>query len=79
MFVVCITNSCTGNLLKTENGLLRTTKKDKAQHGIGLENIRRALQRYQGVLTYELEGDTFVLKFSLQLEQTEKSKPKAVW
>lgn len=77
LFVVRITNSCTGNLLKTENGLLRTTKKDKAQHGIGLENIRRALQRYQGVLTYGLEGDTFVLKFSLPLEQPEETKPDA--
>lgn len=68
MYVVRITNSCTGRLLYRPNGLLRTTKSNAAQHGIGLENMQHTLRRYQGVLTYCLEGDTFVLKFMLPQE-----------
>lgn len=69
LFVVRIANSCVGKPLVKENGLLRTTKENAMQHGIGLESIRRTLQRYQGVLTFHPEGDMFVLKFSFPLRQ----------
>ena len=73
LYIVRITNSCSGKLLHKENGLLDTTKKNRAGHGIGLESIQRTLQRYHGVLTYQVEDNAFVLKFSLPLQQGQEA------
>ncbi len=44
------------------NTELKTTKKDKSNHGFGLGNIKKALEKYDGSFELGLEGDVF--KFS---------------
>ena len=43
-----------------ENGKLKTTKKEKEGHGIGLESIKEAIERYNGILQLDYKGDLFV-------------------
>ena len=46
---ITVTNSCEGTV-DVSKGLPQTTKKDKNMHGIGIRSIRRALEKYNGVL-----------------------------
>lgn len=58
-FVVLIfTNSCKEK--KDVKELLTTSKKDGENHGFGIQNMRKAAEKYQGDLTYEIwkESDT---------------------
>lgn len=42
--------------LRQQNGVLSTTK-DSLNHGIGLKNVRRALGKYGGTLSFEAESE----------------------
>jgi len=42
-------NSCSDNLQKLDNGYA-TTKKDKRNHGLGLKNVKRIVDKYHGEL-----------------------------
>lgn len=42
-----VENSFGGNLIK-ENGKYNTTKADKINHGLGLENVKRSVEKYNG-------------------------------
>ena len=47
--------------LTFEGGLPQTTKKDRADHGYGLKNIRAIVQRYQGSISIDAEDGIFLL------------------
>ena len=47
------------------NPLLKTTKKDSANHGIGMKNINDILNKYGSVLDIEAENKKFTLSFIL--------------
>ena len=49
--------------LNENNHDLKTTKKDKKNHGFGIENIKSALSKYQNVLNIEREENKFILSF----------------
>ncbi|MBP1534614.1 MAG: ATP-binding protein [Ruminococcus sp.] len=60
--VMTITNSTAGKVdcAKLMSGEGRyTTKKDKSQHGFGLRNIRRTVERYGGVMQISSEENEF--------------------
>ena len=42
---------------------LETSKKDKSNHGFGLKNMQKALDKYQATVTRTHEGDRFVFSF----------------
>lgn len=42
-----------------------TTKKDKMNHGYGLENIKKVVRKYDGTMTTEYENGCFSLKIEL--------------
>lgn len=54
---------------KPKNSLLHTSKADKKNHGFGLENIRTALSKYNGVPGIERTDTEFVLKFVIFTEE----------
>lgn len=48
-----------GKILE-ENGKLKTTKKEKEGHGIGLESIKEVVERYNGILQLDYKRDLFI-------------------
>lgn len=47
-----------------------TTKKNKDLHGYGLENMERTIKKYDGTMDILQEGNRFVLKIMVPLENT---------
>lgn len=50
-----------------EDGKLRTTKKDKENHGFGMRSIEKIVEKYAGMLNYEYENGQFILNIMLPL------------
>jgi len=55
--------------LKFRRGKLVTTKEDGAFHGIGLNSMRRVLEKYEGVMTIEAKDGWFGLKWMIPIVQ----------
>lgn len=55
---LAVENSVAGRV-KIENNRLLTTKADKKNHGIGSENVARAVKKYGGTVTYQCDGKRF--------------------
>ena len=51
----------------SETGLPLTTKKDKDNHGLGLKSIRYIVEKYQGMLSVQPEGNVFNLNIMIPL------------
>lgn len=49
--LMAVENSYKGELIKKKGGELRTTKEDVTSHGIGLASVRRAAEKYQGIVS----------------------------
>lgn len=49
-------NSCS-ELMIGNNGRLITSKKNIGEHGIGLQSINYALEKYEGKIVYEYKND----------------------
>lgn len=58
-------NPFDGDLLKDKKGKLLTTKKDKENHGLGLESIYSVVRKYHGVVETEESKNQFELKILL--------------
>lgn len=52
-----ICNSCQ-KIADGRSDFLRTTKKDKANHGIGLNNVRRIVEKYHGDIAFLYENNS---------------------
>lgn len=48
---------------KTQRGFLHTIKKDRKNHGFGIENIESALSKYKNVCRFKRENEEFQLSF----------------
>lgn len=67
MFLMEIENCFNGELMMTgQSGFPVTKKKDKNLHGIGLENIKSAAEKYQGAVDWTAEGGVFTLSVMLK-------------
>lgn len=68
--VINISNTCSGSPHFDKKGFLRTTKKDRKQHGFGMESIKRVVDRYNGTVTIRyMENDSiFQVAISLYSE-----------
>lgn len=49
------------------NPQLKTIKRDKANHGIGIENIRAVAEKYDGDYVYKYENGVFIASVNLAL------------
>lgn len=47
--LITIINSCDSAPDMDEDGNIKTKKKDKEHHGVGLKSVKQAVQRYHGV------------------------------
>lgn len=48
-----------------EEGELKTTKKDKGNHGFGMKSIKAVVKKYNGILNYEYDDGEFILSIML--------------
>lgn len=56
---ILMENSKRGNI-KIKNNKIITSKKDKKNHGYGLENIRRTVEKYEGMMKLKDAEDKFI-------------------
>lgn len=47
------------------NQKLRTSKKDKENHGIGSQNVKEAVEKYDGIIVYEYENGWFIVSIGI--------------
>ena len=59
-------NSFDGQL-RRHQGRFLTRKADEGSHGIGLENVKRVVEKYHGLLEMNAEGMIFQVKIMLYL------------
>ncbi len=52
-----------------EDGKLKTTKKDKENHGFGMKSIESIVEKYNGILNYEYDEGKFILNIMLPIEE----------
>jgi len=67
MLVIKVENGC-GAAPVVADGVLQTSKKDKALHGWGLQSVRTAAERYDGTIETAYRGDTFCAVVTLSFE-----------
>lgn len=53
------------NPIIVKNHSIQTTKKDGAAHGLGLKNMRRAIERYNGYLNIDYNSNEFTVTMAL--------------
>ena len=71
-FILSVSNPCVSAPIKRK-GVIKTTKKDKALHGIGLKNVSAAAQKYGGVLITQYEDGKFSADVRLSVKQVQTS------
>lgn len=64
-----IKNKSSVDILKV-NAKLKTTKKDKGSHGLGLQIIRSIVDKYNGIFKTSMESNYFVVLAMLQLHDS---------
>ena len=62
-----VENTYTEKIRRTGN-VFKTTKRQKAGHGIGLKNVQRAVDSYNGQMDIETGDHLFSVKLLLYLE-----------
>ncbi len=55
--------------LNTDASKLKTTKKDKQNHGLGLKNVDRALKKYNGAMGVDCKNGVFTVDVRLELQK----------
>lgn len=65
-FFVLIENPFVGKL-KWKHNELMTSKTDKANHGIGLQNVKRVVDKYNGIMEMSEKDKIFSMKIMLYL------------
>ena len=66
MLIISIENSYNGIVLY-ENGEIVTTKKNRDRHGKGLSNVRKAVEKYNGLLKFTHDNNIFTAEVLLYL------------
>ena len=62
--LIDVTNTYNGEVKIIDNHL-KSDKKDKVLHGIGIESVRTAVEKYNGVFEYTWCKDIFKVNISL--------------
>ena len=64
-FILEVTNPVKENVKIGKNNTLKTTKKNRNEHGIGTQNIQRVVKKYNGALNLTCENKMF--RFEVRL------------
>lgn len=67
--VIIVENSFDGKIIKNKNGNLLTVKNNKVDHGLGLNSIQNAVNRYHGFIKINYMENIFILEILLYGEQ----------
>jgi two-component system, LytTR family, sensor histidine kinase AgrC len=54
--------------IKEEKGKILTTNKDKENHGIGLESIKKVIQKYDGIMNIEHSDNVFSISLLMYVD-----------
>lgn len=65
--VIQVENSFDGTLICDEDGMPKTRKKDKENHGFGVRSIRTIAEKYEGTISIKTEDDKFILTVLLPI------------
>jgi sensor histidine kinase regulating citrate/malate metabolism len=65
-----ITNSTDGNVIKNKAGGFKSTKTTQGEHGLGVGNIEKVVDKYGGTFTADYSENTFTLGFSIPVNDT---------
>ncbi len=66
VLMITLRNPMKGELLKDEEGI-KTTKEEKNEHGIGLQNAEEIVRKYNGECYYEAQDGEFTIKLVLEM------------
>lgn len=70
LLIVKIENSFDGQLVRNGREIFpASAKADKKSHGIGLINIQKTAEKYQGAMDFQAEGRLFVLSVMMKNEK----------
>lgn len=70
-FILDISNPVAEDIKIGKNNTLKTTKKNRSEHGIGTKNIQRVVNKYNGMLELSCENKVFTFSLMLKLEKKE--------
>lgn len=73
LFFIEIKNGFDGKLLKDDNGNFLTTKETEGIHGIGIQNMKKCVEKYFGRIEFSVDREYFTTKIMLQ-ERKENKK-----
>lgn len=71
LFFIEVKNGFDGKLLKDDNGNFLTTKKNEGIHGIGIQNMKKCVEKYFGRIEFSVDREYFTTQIMLQ-ERKEK-------
>ncbi len=66
-FILTITNPVIENVKIGKNNTIKTTKKNRNEHGIGTKNITKTVNKYNGALMLECENNIFSFTVRLHI------------
>ncbi len=64
-YLLIITKNTVSEPVLKNNPELRSTKKDKTNHGFGIRNVKKIVEKYNGFVTYDEENNEFICKVML--------------
>jgi|GEM_PF-7060989 len=67
-FILSVRNSCIGDAVEDEEGFATTKTLEPERHGLGIKNIIRVVEKYQG--SYVIEPGEEDFYFSIYIEET---------
>lgn len=71
--IIRIKNSFNGELIRKKDELITTKAADKHMHGLGINNIKRTVQRYGGIVRTDVpEKGMFEMKILIPIEEAEE-------
>ena len=70
MLYVSVYNTFNGNVRKEGNRLV-TTKKEKSKHGLGMNNVKAVVEKYDGSINIKTDKEFFKVDIILYLEPSQ--------
>jgi sensor histidine kinase regulating citrate/malate metabolism len=67
--IIDIKNSFDGNIVQDKAGKLISRKKDSENHGMGINSIKRSLQKYNGYMDIKIDGSMYQMKLIMYSPQ----------
>jgi sensor histidine kinase YesM len=64
---IMVKNTVDSQKLVIKNNLPVTTKKNKMMHGLGLKNIAKVAEKYNGKYAYTMENNYYIAEVHLQI------------